>query len=47
MIKASRWVADKGEVDEEGDDEFSYGEGPLRSQETGDAGAETRQRGEL
>lgn len=36
-----------GEIDGEADDEFGYGEGPLRRGERGDAGAETRQRGEL
>lgn len=37
----------RGEIDEEGDDELGYGEGPPRRGERGDAGAETRQRGEL
>lgn len=35
------------EIDGGGDDEFGYVEGPLRRGERGDAGADTRQRGEL
>lgn len=35
------------EIDGGGDDEFGYGEGPPRRGERGDAGVETRQRGEL
>lgn len=33
----------RGEIDGEGDDEFGYGEGPLRRGERADAGTETRQ----
>lgn len=35
------------EIDGEGDDEFGNGEGPSRRGEKGEAGAGTRQRGEL
>lgn len=36
-----------GFTDRDGDDEFGHCEGLLRRRERGDAGVETRQRGEL